>query len=219
MSPRVEAMLVLGAYAALTIVLTYPLVRRLAAHLPNDLGDPVLNAWILAWDASRIRAGFRGIWDAPAFFPYRHTLAYSENLIGVAIFTAPLQWIAGNPVLCYNAAFLGSFLLAGGGMYLLARELTDRRDAAFLAGLVFAFTPYRIAHLAHLQMLMSGWMPLSLWALHRYLASWQWRHLWIAGACLVLQSLSNGYFMYFACLLYTSPSPRDRQKSRMPSSA
>ena len=25
--------------------------------------------------------------------------------------------------------------------------------------------------------------------------------------------------MYLACLLYTSPSPRDRQKSRMPSSA
>ena len=24
---------------------------------------------------------------------------------------------------------------------------------------------------------------------------------------------------YFGCLLYTSPSPRDRQKSRMPSSA
>ena len=25
--------------------------------------------------------------------------------------------------------------------------------------------------------------------------------------------------MFFGCLLYTSPSPRDRQKSRMPSSA
>ena len=25
--------------------------------------------------------------------------------------------------------------------------------------------------------------------------------------------------VYFTCLLYTSPSPRDRQKSRMPSSA
>ena len=25
--------------------------------------------------------------------------------------------------------------------------------------------------------------------------------------------------LYYACLLYTSPSPRDRQKSRMPSSA
>ena len=26
-------------------------------------------------------------------------------------------------------------------------------------------------------------------------------------------------FIYHTCLLYTSPSPRDRQKSRMPSSA
>ena len=25
--------------------------------------------------------------------------------------------------------------------------------------------------------------------------------------------------LYYSCLLYTSPSPRDRQKSRMPSSA
>ena len=27
------------------------------------------------------------------------------------------------------------------------------------------------------------------------------------------------YGQFYACLLYTSPSPRDRQKSRMPSSA
>ena len=33
--------------------------------------------------------------------------------------------------------------------------------------------------------------------------------------------LSNGFEVtaYIPCLLYTSPSPRDRQKSRMPSSA
>ena len=29
----------------------------------------------------------------------------------------------------------------------------------------------------------------------------------------------NGWAQLFSCLLYTSPSPRDRQKSRMPSSA
>ena len=28
-----------------------------------------------------------------------------------------------------------------------------------------------------------------------------------------------GFTRQYACLLYTSPSPRDRQKSRMPSSA
>ena len=30
---------------------------------------------------------------------------------------------------------------------------------------------------------------------------------------------SGAIMLYLACLLYTSPSPRDRQKSRMPSSA
>ena len=32
-------------------------------------------------------------------------------------------------------------------------------------------------------------------------------------------SVSPNKQMYYCCLLYTSPSPRDRQKSRMPSSA
>ena len=31
--------------------------------------------------------------------------------------------------------------------------------------------------------------------------------------------LASGYGTFNICLLYTSPSPRDRQKSRMPSSA
>ena len=34
-----------------------------------------------------------------------------------------------------------------------------------------------------------------------------------------LKSKIKSYFRYNNCLLYTSPSPRDRQKSRMPSSA
>ena len=43
-----------------------------------------------------------------------------------------------------------------------------------------------------------------------------------ASNCLLktLEEPSNGIFILLtSCLLYTSPSPRDRQKSRMPSSA
>ncbi len=82
-------------------------------------------------------------------------------------------------MLTYNLAFIASFVQAGAGMYLLARALTGRRDAAVLAALAYAFTPFRIAHLAHLQWLMTGWLPLSLWALHRYFAT---------GACCVICS-------------------------------
>ena len=168
--------------------------------LPNDLGDPLLNTWILAWDAGRFAHGLRGLWDAPIFYPYSHALAYSEHLLGIAIFSAPLQWATRNPILVFNAVFLTSFVLAGGAMYLLARTLTGRRDAALIAGLIFAFTPYRFAHIAHLQMLMWGWLPLSMWALHRYWATGAFRFLLGAGAAYVLLSLSNMYLTYFGAL-------------------
>ena len=35
----------------------------------------------------------------------------------------------------------------------------------------------------------------------------------------ISETVWNGSGMVMSCLLYTSPSPRDRQKSRMPSSA
>ena len=35
----------------------------------------------------------------------------------------------------------------------------------------------------------------------------------------VVQNRSDYFKHFYNCLLYTSPSPRDRQKSRMPSSA
>ena len=38
----------------------------------------------------------------------------------------------------------------------------------------------------------------------------------VAAGSVVTKSIPSGYIV---CLLYTSPSPRDRQKSRMPSSA
>ncbi len=111
--------------------------------LPRDLGDPLLNCWILAWDISRLPHALSGVWNAPNFFPYHDTLAYSEHLLGVAVLVAPVQWIGRNPVLTYNVAFIFSFVLAGSGMYLLAYGLTGNRVAAAVAGAAFAFCPYR----------------------------------------------------------------------------
>jgi hypothetical protein len=165
--------------------------------LPSDLGDPLLNTWILAWGADRAAHGFHGLWNAPIFFPYLNTLAYSEHLLGVLPFTAPVQWLTRNPVAAYNFAFLFSYVLAGTGMYVLARSVCGRRDAALLAALTFAFSPYRTLQEPHLQVLMSGWMPLALWALHRYLESLSARMLALLVVAFLFQALSNGYLLYY----------------------
>ena len=51
---RVEPILVIAVFLALSIAATYPLIRHLGNSLPGDLGDPLLGAWILGWDADRL---------------------------------------------------------------------------------------------------------------------------------------------------------------------
>jgi hypothetical protein len=185
------------ALAAITAVVTYPLVLWATDALPGDLGDPLLCTFVLGWGASRMPLGFSGLWTAPFFFPLQDTLAFSEHLLGITVFAAPVVWVTGNPVLAYNLAFLGSYVLAGAGMYLLARELWGRGDAAFLAALAFAFAPHRVMHIPHLQVLLSGWMPIGMWGLHRYFATGSRRALGVFAGAFALLGLSNGYFLYF----------------------
>ena len=192
-----ETARVAAAIGAIAAVVTWPLLRQAAWALPGDLGDPVLNTFLLGWGAARMLGGFIGVWNAPIYFPLKDTLALSEHMLGVAVFTAPVVWLTGNPVLAQNLAFFGSFVLAGTGMYLLARALWGRRDAAFLAALAFAFAPHRVMHVPHLQVLMSGWMPLSLWGLHRYFATGSRRSLAVFAGSFAALAMSNGYFLYF----------------------
>jgi hypothetical protein len=195
-----EGVLVVAAFACLTAAATYPLILHLGRALPADLGDPLFTSWVLGWDADRLRHGLSGFWDAPILFPSRHTLAFAEHMLGIGIFVAPVIWLTGNPILAYDIAFLLTFVLAGSGMYLLARELTGRRDAAFLAGLAFAFAPMRALHLSHLQVLAWGWMPIALWGLHRFFARRSLPALAVFAAAFTLEALSNGYFLYFLTL-------------------
>src|SRR6516164_8848398 len=85
-----EIAVVFGGFTIAAMIVTLPLWQHPTRRLPSDLIDTLLNTWILGWDADRLRHGLRGWWDAPAFFPYHTTLAFSETLLGVAIFVAPV---------------------------------------------------------------------------------------------------------------------------------
>jgi hypothetical protein len=196
------------AYAAITVVMTWPIAASLDRDIPSDLGDPAFVAGILAWGGEHWLALFSGdlgavrrFWNAPIFYPEPLALAYSEHFALHSLLTLPVYAATRNPVLCYNLAFLATFVVGALGMYLLVRELTGQRDrfsgAAFVAGLAFAFAPYRVATLPHLQVLSSQWMPYVLLGLHRYFRSQSSDGLVGAGAALWAQNLSSGYYMLF----------------------
>jgi len=156
-------------FLLLALGTTSPLWLHMTTAVPSDIGDPLLNAWTLAWDAHALLSKPQRLFDANIFFPLPNTLAYSEHLLATALMVMPLQIVSGQPLLAYNVALLLSFGLSGLGMYLLCLRWTGRRMVAFIAGLAYAFAPYRLASISHLQLLTVQWLPLSVLALEQLL--------------------------------------------------
>jgi hypothetical protein len=197
----------LAAYTVIALVATWPLACGLGRDVPWDLGDSVMVMWALAWDCEQLLGVLRGdvgrlatFFDANIFHPAPLTLAYSEHFLPQALQVLPIYATTGNPILCYNLLFLSTFVLSGLGMYLFVRELTGDARAAFMAGLLFAFAPYRIPQSGHLHVLSSQWMPFALYGFRRYFDTRQRRPLAGAALALAVQNLSCGYY-----LLYFSP--------------
>src|SRR3954469_767332 len=186
--------MVVGLYAAATVALMWPLVLDLTRAVPGDFGDPLFTSWVLAWDATHLG---RGWWDANIFAPRPLALAYSEHFLPQGLQAAPFYLATRNPILGYNIVFLSTFALSGLGMFLFARELTRSAPAAFVAGLAYAFAPYRIASIPHLQVLSSAWMPFVLYGLRRHFETRRNRPLAGAAAAWILQNLSCGYYLLF----------------------
>ena len=156
--------------------MTWPLALGIGRDVPGDLGDSLLNMWILGWGLQHVprlltgAIGWHDYWNANIFHPDPLALALSEHLFGQTLQMLPVYAVTGNVILCYNLLFIASFALSGLGTYLLVRDLTGDRRAAFLAGLVYGFLPYRIASVPHLQVMSSQWMPFALYGLNRFIA-------------------------------------------------
>ena len=192
------------AYLAMSLAATWPLVRGLGRDVAGDLGDPLLVMWILTWNCEQLRSILSGdltristFFDANIFHPAPLALAYSDHFIPQALQIFPIYLVTGNPILCYNVLLLSTFALAGLGMYLLVHELTGNRPAALLAGVAFAFAPYRLAQHSHLHVLSSQWMPFALLGLLRFLRTRRLAPLAWGGLALAVQCLSSGYYLLF----------------------
>ena len=187
----------LGIFAILTLVFAHPVVFHVADSIAN-YGDPLLNTWILAWDAHQLVRDPLELFNANNFYPYPATLAYSENLLGIALLAAPIVLGTGNPVLAHNLAVLASFLLSGLGAYLLARYLTGSRRAALIAGIIFAFAAYRLNGISQLQNLTIQWLPFAFLYLTRSFRTSRTRDLCLFALFFVLQILSCVYYAFYA---------------------
>jgi hypothetical protein len=187
-------------YCLITALLFRSVLPVLSTHLFGDLGDPLLNTSILAWNAKHLPLS-ADWWNFPAFAPLSGVTAFTEHLLGAYPLTSPIIWFTGNAVLAYNALQLLTLPLNGLAMFGLVRELTGSWIGGFVGGLAFAFAPFTGAHALHVQMLMAFGMPFALYGLHRYVKCGATRDLIWFGVGLLSAILSNAYTLVFFPIL------------------
>jgi len=166
-------LLILLLFTVVALVLTYPVVLRLAdgAALPGlkDF-DEFEYTWLLWWyKTSLVDRG-----DAPRNLPFYYPMETRQPLADVT----PVAWLAAvplvmalGPVRAYIVSWLVSFILCACTAYLLAFWLTGNRWAALLGGLIFAFYPGRMVHaLGHTADMIIFMFPLYALFVLRFMA-------------------------------------------------
>jgi len=157
---REIGLLVVGA-GLVSVVMHWPLILHLGGAIPKDLGDPLAQAYQMAWDGHALIHQPVHFFDANQFWPFGDTLAFSDALIGYA----PAAVFGTGPhaaVVRYDLMFLFAYALAFVGAYLLGRELGLGVAGAAAVGAAFAFAPFRLEQDGHMQVISSGGIPLSL---------------------------------------------------------
>jgi len=163
----------LGALA-LAVVMTWPTLRDPARTLPHDIWDPSLQAWQVAWAGHILTTDPTQLWHGNVFWPERYSYAFSDSLLGYA----PLGMIGEGPAAAlvrYNILYVLAFALATLGAYALVRQLGAGRTGAAVAGVAFAYAPWRLAQAGHLHVISSGGIALALAMLARG-HGWSLRH-------------------------------------------
>jgi hypothetical protein len=158
--------------------------------------DPILNAGIVEWGFRSLWSPGRRVFEWNAGFPLHDSLAGTENLIGWQLFYTPLRFLCGS-VAAYNSSIVISFVLSGLGTALLARRLGVDRWGSIVAGFVFAFVPFHLNHVIHIQTMAVCYCPFVLYFLDRFLSKAHIRSAIPLVATYVLTALSSLYFGLF----------------------
>jgi hypothetical protein len=159
-----------AGYTLASLVYLRPIWRVGGSRMAQSLTDPVFNLYVLKWGVRQLRLGLPDLWNANVFHPTPGALALSDHLLGPAAQLALFLEVLPNPIAGFNLLLFTSFVASALATCWVLRRSGTSWTAAVLAGWIFAFSPFRLTQLSHLQVLIAQWVPLTLWFWDRLLA-------------------------------------------------
>lgn len=159
----------ISIYTVITIIVTWPAINGLIYPYtaPGDGVDIRYFLWHLWWIKRAIlELGVSPIFTQAIFYPTGGTLVLTSPFNELASLTfLPLLGTTRT----YTLLLFISFPVAALTTYLLTFYLTRQRWAAFMGGLIFAFSARHYAHDTHLGLWVIQWAPLYTLALFLFI--------------------------------------------------
>lgn len=188
-------------FVGLAILMTWPLAARLstAVHGP---GDPYVSTSIIEWDVRTLLHDPGSVFDLPWFHPSRVTLAFTEHLLGIALVVLPFYIAGASPIALHSIATILGFAFCGYAASVLGRVVTGSMAAGLVAGVFYAFLPYRFHHATHISYVWSGWLPLLLASLIWYARAPSWKRGLAVGAAFFMNGLTCLHWLAFGSVAF-----------------
>lgn len=179
--------------------MTWPLVLTLDRAVIAS-GDPELTTWILDWDWYATFHQPLHLFQANAFYPAKNSLAFTENLYGIALVVFPLRALGATPLFAHNVALLLGLAFSAFGACVLGRTIGASWIGAIAAGIFYAYVPWRMIQLPHIQHVWGGWLAIALAALLVYARTPTWRNAILFDAAFLMNGLTNIHWLLMGSL-------------------
>jgi len=190
------AFLVAAGYLIATLLYLAPLLPRWETEVPRFRSgfDVPFQAFLVGWGWDALRHHPLTLFDAPIFHPERLTLTYMDHLLGEVVVAAPVLAVTRSVASAYNVLILLTYVFSAWFTYRLARALGIPRAGAFLSGLLYSFSTYRLTNIDFLNQLQTQFLPLGLYFGVRYLESLEFRHAFRLALTAVVQVYFGWYY-------------------------
>ena len=199
-----QGALALCAYALVSVAQSWPLPLHMSTHLTGepsgDAGVYVWNLWIFSHELFKTGGvPFSTTEILPLGGPADlslHNYTVFADLIAVPLLKA------FDLITTFNVIYLVNVTLAGFGMFLLARRLTERVPEAFLAGLMFAWAPFLVTRgSGHYSLAAAAPLPFFMLALYRAWDTRRVRDAVLAGVVVAWASFCDPYYAVYCVIL------------------
>ncbi len=191
---------ILALYILISIVLTLPLPLTMDRCLAGDDIDAWLNPWANWWTQKALSERLPFYHTRYLFYPQGASLVYHSFSHTNSALWLVLRHLVGD-LPAHTLTILLTYPLSAFTLYLLAHYLTKSRLAAFLAGFIFAFSPYHVAESSHPILCTIQWIPLFMLSLEKVITQKKIRAGLSAAFWLWLTALSGWHLLVLALSL------------------